>query len=101
MALILLPLRCRVKDNRHLLSPNVIDNVDELSFSLADVAEAHLYQSPLRVLGYLFEDIDVAFVSSLNNTFPHNQWSVTEIDGKPMGKPICAGLPLPTCQQWH
>ena len=77
----------RVKDNRHLLSPNVIDNVDRgLSFSLADVAEAHLYQSQIaRSWLSLFEDIDVVICPAASTTpFPHNQWSVTEIDGKPM-----------------
>ena len=77
----------RVRDHRDKLSPNVVDNVDRgLTYSLADVAEAHLQQSRIaRAWLNLFEDIDVVICPAASSTpFPHAQWSVDEIDGKPM-----------------
>ena len=77
----------RVRDHRDLLSPNVIDNVDRgLAYSLADVAEAHLQQTRLaRAWLDLFSDIDVLICPAASSTpFPHDQWSITEIDGTPM-----------------
>ena len=77
----------RVRDHRNSLSPNVVDNVDRgLAYSLADVAEAHLQQSRIaRAWLNLFEDIDVVICPAASSTpFPHAQWSVDEIDGKPM-----------------
>ena len=77
----------RVRDHRDSLSPNVVDNVDRgLAYSLADVAEAHLQQSRIaRAWLNLFEDIDVVICPAASSTpFPHAQWSVDEIDGKPM-----------------
>ena len=79
--------RARVRDHRDSLSPNVVDNVDRgLAYSLADVAEAHLQQSRIaRAWLNLFEDIDVVICPAASSTpFPHAQWSVDEIDGKPM-----------------
>lgn len=77
----------RVRNHRDRLSPNVVDNVDRgLNYSLADVAEAHLQQSRIARLWLdLFEDIDVVICPAASSTpFPHDQWSVTEIDGQPM-----------------
>ena len=77
----------RVRDHRDRLSPNVVDNVDRgLAYSLADVAEAHLQQSRIaRSWLDLFEDIDVVICPAASSTpFPHDQWAVTEIDGKSM-----------------
>ncbi len=77
----------RVRDHRDQLSPNVVDNVDRgLEYNLADVAEAHLQQTRIaRSWLDLFEDVDVVICPAASSTpFPHNQWSVTEIDGKPM-----------------
>jgi amidase len=77
----------RVRHHRDCLSPNVVDNVDRgLAYSLADVAEAHLQQSRIaRSWLDLFEDIDVVICPAASSTpFPHDQWAVTEIDGKSM-----------------
>jgi len=77
----------RVRDHRDQLSPNVVDNVDRgLAYNLADVAEAHLQQTRIaRSWLDLFEDVDVVICPAASSTpFPHDQWSVTEIDGKPM-----------------
>jgi Asp-tRNA(Asn)/Glu-tRNA(Gln) amidotransferase A subunit family amidase len=76
-----------VRDHRNDLSPNVVDNVDRgLAYSLANVAEAHLQQSRIaRAWLDLFEDIDVVICPAASSTpFPHDQWSVGEIDGKAM-----------------
>ena len=77
----------RVRDHRDSLSPNVVDNVDRgLNYSLADVAEAHLQQSRIaRSWLDLFENIDVVICPAASSTpFPHDQWSISEIDGRPM-----------------
>jgi len=77
----------RVRDHRDQLSPNVVDNVDRgLAYSLADVAEAHLQQSRIaRHWLDLFGDVDVVICPAASSTpFPHDQWSVTEIDGTSM-----------------
>ena len=76
-----------VRHHRDRLSPNVVDNVDRgLAYSLADVAEAHLQQSRIaRSWLDLFEDVDVVICPAASSTpFPHDQWTVTEIDGKSM-----------------
>ena len=77
----------RVRDHRDELSPNVIDNVDRgLSYSLADVAEAHLQQTQIaRRWLDLFKEIDVVICPATSTTpFNHDQWTVTEIDGVQM-----------------
>ena len=77
----------RARHHRDRLSPNVVDNVDRgLAYSLANVAEAHLQQSRIaRSWLDLFEDIDVVICPATSSTpFPHDQWAVTEIDGKSM-----------------
>ena len=77
----------RVRDHRDQLSPNVVDNVDRgLAYRLADVAEAHLQQSRIaRHWLDLFADVDVVICPAASSTpFPHDQWSVTEIDGTSM-----------------
>ena len=77
----------RVRHNRELLSPNVVDNVDRgLNYNLSDVAEAHLQQSRIARLWLdLFEEIDVVICPAASTTpFSHDQWSVTEINGKSM-----------------
>ena len=77
----------RVRNHRDRLSPNVVDNVDRgLAYSLGDVAKAHLQQSRIaRAWLDLFEDIDVVICPAASSTpFPHDQWSISEIDGTPM-----------------
>ena len=77
----------RVRHNRERLSPNVVDNVDRgLNYNLSDVAEAHLQQSRIARLWLdLFEEIDVVICPAASTTpFSHDQWSVTEINGKSM-----------------
>ena len=73
----------RVRDHRDRLSPNVVDNVDRgLSYSLADVAEAHLQQTQIaRRWLDLFQEIDVVICPATSTTpFYHDQWTITEID---------------------
>ena len=76
-----------MREHRDQLSPNVVDNVDRgLAYSLADVAQAHLQQSRIaRHWLDLFGDVDVVICPAASSTpFPHDQWSVTEIDGTSM-----------------
>ena len=53
---------------------------------MAHVAEAHLQQSRIaRAWLDLFADIDVVICPAASSTpFPHDQWSVSEIDGETM-----------------
>ena len=77
----------RVRDHRDELSPNVVDNVDRgLSYSLVDVAEAHLQQTQIaRRWLDLFKEIDVVICPATSTTpFNHDQWTITEIDGVQM-----------------
>lgn len=77
----------RVNKNREELSPNVIDNVDRgLQYSLEDVAIAHLQQTKIsRDWINLLKQIDVVICPATATTpFPHNEWSVGEIDGTKM-----------------
>ena len=77
----------RVRDHRDELSPNVVDNVDRgLTYSLADVAEAHLQQTQIaRRWLNLFKEIDVVICPATSTTpFNHDQWTITEIDGVQM-----------------
>ena len=77
----------RVRDHRDELSPNVVDNVDRgLSYSLADVAEAHLQQTQIaRRWLDLFKEIDVVICPATSTTpFNHDHWTITEIDGVQM-----------------
>ena len=77
----------RVRDHRDELSPNVVDNVDRgLTYSLADVAEAHLQQTQIaRRWLDLFKEIDVVICPATSTTpFNHDQWTITEIDGVQM-----------------
>ena len=77
----------RVRNHRDKLSPNVVDNVDRgLNYSLADVAEAHLQQTQIaRRWLDLFKEIDVVICPATSTTpFDHENWTITEIDGKKM-----------------
>lgn len=77
----------RVRNHRDELSPNVVDNVDRgLSYSLSDVAEAHLQQTQIaRRWLDLFKEIDVVICPATSTTpFNHDQWTITEIDGAQM-----------------
>ena len=77
----------RVRDHRDELSPNVVDNVDRgLTYSLADVAEAHLQQTQIaRRWLDLFKEIDVVICPATSTTpFNHDQWTITKIDGVQM-----------------
>ena len=73
----------RVRSQRGRLSPNVVDNVDRgLSYTLADVADAHLQQTKIaRRWLDLFKEIDVVICPATSTTpFNHDQWTITEID---------------------
>jgi amidase len=73
----------RVRQHRDKLSPNVVDNVDRgLAYNLEDVAIAHLQQSKIaRNWLDLFDEVDVVICPAASTSpFPHDQWSVTEID---------------------
>ena len=76
-----------IAENREEVSPNVIDNVERgLCFSVRDIATAHLQQSRIaRNWLTFFDDFDVLIcpVASVS-PFPHDNWSVTEIDGQKM-----------------
>ena len=77
----------RVRDHRDRLSPNVVDNVDRgLSYSLSDVADAHLQQTQIaRRWLDLFQEIDVVICPATSTTpFNHKQWTITEIDNVKM-----------------
>ena len=77
----------RVRNHRDELSPNVVDNVDRgLSYSLSDVAEAHLQQTQIaRRWLDLFKEIDVVICPATSTTpFNHDHWTITEIDGAQM-----------------
>ena len=77
----------RVLQYRDKMSPNVIDNVERgLKYCLQDVAEAHLQQTLIAKNWLnLFKDVDVVICPASSTTpFPHDQWSVTEIDGTKM-----------------
>ena len=93
-----------MRNHRDELSPNVVDNVDRgLSYSLSDVAEAHLQQTQIaRRWLDLFKEIDVVICPATSTTpFNHDHWTITEIDGGANGKPTCAGWPLLIYQPWH
>ena len=73
----------RVRSHRDKLSPNVVDNVDRgLTYTLADVADAHLQQTKIaRRWLDLFKEIDVVICPATSTTpFNHDQWTITEID---------------------
>ena len=77
----------RVDRYRNNLSPNVIDNVDRgREYSIDDIAKAHLQQTQIaRDWLDLFNEIDVVICPAASVTpFPHEEWSVTEIDGQKM-----------------
>ena len=77
----------RVDTYRDNLSPNVVDNVDRgRDYNIDDVAKAHLQQTQIaRDWLDLFNEIDVVICPATSVTpFPHDIWSVTEIDGQEM-----------------
>ena len=77
----------RVDTYRDNLSPNVIDNVDRgREYSIDDIAKAHLQQTKIaRDWLDLFNEIDVVICPAASVTpFPHEEWSVNEIDGQKM-----------------
>ena len=77
----------RLRGQRELLGPNVIDNVTRAEeYSIRDVAWAHLEQSNLyrRFLSF-FDDFDILICpTAAVSPFPHTQLSVTEINGEQM-----------------
>ena len=79
--------RERLEKHRDLLGPNVIDNTERgLKWTAADIAWAYVEQSRIyrRFLDF-FEDTDVLICPAASVTpFPHDQLSVTEINGEPM-----------------
>ena len=79
--------RERVENHRDLLGPNVIDNTERgMEYSLADVAQAHIAQSKIHEKFHdFFDEADILICpGAAVSPFPHDQLSVTEIDGQEM-----------------
>ncbi len=77
----------RLKNQRELLGPNVISNIEHgLKFSLADVSRAHVEQTRLyHSYRAFFKDVDVLIApAAAVSPFPHTQLFVTEINGEKM-----------------
>ncbi len=77
----------RLENHRELLGPNVIDNTDRgLQFTAQDVAFAHVEQANImRRFTDFFVDFDVLICpGAAVSPFPHEQLSVTEINGETM-----------------
>jgi Asp-tRNA(Asn)/Glu-tRNA(Gln) amidotransferase A subunit family amidase len=79
--------RERLEKHRDLLGPNVIDNTERgLKWTAADIAWANVEQSKIyrRFLGF-FDEVDVLICPAASvSPFPHEQLTVTEINGEPM-----------------
>ena len=79
--------RERLENHRDLLGPNVIDNTERgLELTAKDVASAQVEQAKImRNVSTFFEDFDVLICPGASvSPFPHEQWSVTEINGETM-----------------
>ena len=79
--------RERLQNHRDLLGPNVIDNTERgLKNTAEDVAFANVEQAKImRRFAEFFEDFDVLICpGAAVSPFPHEQLSVTEINGETM-----------------
>ena len=79
--------RERLENHRDLLGPNVIDNTERgMAYSLADVAWAHTAQTKIHEKFHdFFADVDILICpGSSVSPFPHDQLTVTEINGEEM-----------------
>jgi Asp-tRNA(Asn)/Glu-tRNA(Gln) amidotransferase A subunit family amidase len=77
----------RFDNNRDLLEPNVIDNVERgLEFSLADVSWAHVMQTKIyKSFRHFFDNFDVLICpAAAVSPYPHEQLFVDEINGEKM-----------------
>ena len=77
----------RFDNNRDLLGPNVIDNVERgLEYSLADVSWAHVMQTKIyKSFRNFFDNFDVLICpAAAVSPYPHEQLFVDEINGKKM-----------------
>ncbi|MDH3741263.1 MAG: amidase family protein, partial [Hyphomicrobiales bacterium] len=79
--------RERVENHRDQLGPNVIDNTERgMAYSLADVAWAHTAQTRIHEKFHdFFAEADILICPGASvSPFPHDQLTVTEIDGEEM-----------------
>ena len=77
----------RLADHRDLLGPNVIDNTERgLQFTASQVAKANVEQAGImRRFAEFFADFDILICpGAAVSPFPHEQLSVTEINGETM-----------------
>ncbi|MEM6498492.1 MAG: amidase family protein, partial [Pseudomonadota bacterium] len=77
----------RLANHRDLLGPNVIDNTERgLQLTASDVAKANVEQAGImRRFAEFFTDFDILICpGAAVSPFPHEQLSVTEIDGQQM-----------------
>jgi Asp-tRNA(Asn)/Glu-tRNA(Gln) amidotransferase A subunit family amidase len=77
----------RFDNNRDILSPNVIDNVERgLKYSLADVSWAHTMQTKIyKSFRTFFNDYDVLICPAASvSPFPHDQLFIDKINGEKM-----------------
>ena len=77
----------RFDNNKDILSPNVIDNVERgLKYSLADVSWAYTMQTKIyKSFRTFFNDYDVLICPAASvSPFPHDQLFIDEINGEKM-----------------
>ncbi len=77
----------RLANHRDLLGPNVIDNTERgLQLTATDVAKANVEQAGImRRFAEFFADFDILICpGAAVSPFPHEQLSVTEINGEQM-----------------
>jgi len=77
----------RFDNNRDLLEPNVIDNVERgLEYSLADVSWAHVMQTKIyKSFRNFFDNCDVLICPAASvSPYPHEKLFVDEINGEKM-----------------
>jgi len=77
----------KLRQHRDQLGPFVIDNVERgLKYDAEDVARAHLQQSKIaRNWLALFDEVDAVIAPACSvPPFPHENGTVTEIDGQPL-----------------
>lgn len=77
----------RIENHRDRLGPNVIDNTDRaLAYTAADVAWASIEQTKIyRRFLALMDEVDVLICPTCAvSPFPHEEWSVKQINGEPM-----------------
>ena len=77
----------RFDNNKDLLEPNVIDNVERgLEYSLADVSWAHVMQTKIyKSFRNFFDNFDVLICPAASvSPYPHDKLFVDEINGEKM-----------------